>query len=115
MDWLQFFSDIVRSLAWPVALLIAIVLLRKPLADLKTLLRKLRYRDFEFEFGEEVRGLKAEVAENLPPSKRDNQEKSLEERLIELAKISPRGAVHEARTEGLRQDAKSTLSGRRII
>lgn len=54
MNWLEFVSNIVRSLAWPLTLLIAVLLLRKPLGELLPSLRKMKLRDVEFEF---IRGL----------------------------------------------------------
>lgn len=61
MDVLTFISELIKSLAWPVAIIILVILLRKPIVELIPLLRRLKYKDLELEFSQEVTELKAEV------------------------------------------------------
>lgn len=96
MDWLQFIASLIGSLAWPAVVLAAVVLLRRPLAALLPLLRRLKYKDIEVEFDREVRELRDEAAAVLPPLPRAVPSTVPENALLELASVSPRAAVVEA-------------------
>ncbi len=50
MDWLDFVASLVRSLAWPVALVVVVWLLRKEIQGLLQRLEKLRHKDTEATF-----------------------------------------------------------------
>ena len=96
MDWKQFVSQLIGSLAWPIAVLICVALLRKVIADLVPLIRKLKYSELELHFGKEIAALK-DVAEVALPSEisTKGQEENLET-LIRLSKVRPRTAIKEA-------------------
>ena len=97
MDWLQFVASVIGSLAWPGVVLAAVILLRRPLAELLPFLHRLKYKDFEVEFDREVRKLREEAALALPPLPRSVSSKLPEETaLLELASVAPREAVIEA-------------------
>src|SRR5690606_42060334 len=61
MDALTFLSEIIRSVAWPVTVVVLVVVLRKPLVELIPLLRRLKYKELELEFSQQVSELKAEA------------------------------------------------------
>lgn len=66
MDWLEFVASLVASTAWP-ALLLAIALLFKDrISELFPLLRSVRYRDFQADFGEKAAGVAEKVEQNAP-------------------------------------------------
>ncbi len=69
MEWLTFFSSIVSSIvssiAWPVSIIFLVYLLREPISRLINLLKKIQYKDIEFEFGEDVHELKTRFAKSL--------------------------------------------------
>tara|TARA_R110002167_G_scaffold269962_2_gene476488 strand:+ start:535 stop:1134 length:600 start_codon:yes stop_codon:yes gene_type:complete len=100
MDWKSFFASIVDSLAWPVVVLIVVILLKDKLSELLPRLKRFKHRDTEFEFAEKVSELvreseaQGEVEPNLEGEEiaPDLQFDSL----IQLAEISPRAAVVEA-------------------
>jgi hypothetical protein len=104
MDWLTFFSSVIQSLAWPVAVIMLVVLLRDPLKRLVRQLRKLRYKDFELDFAQKIAKVEAEAeAAELPPvppltfpAGEGVPEPSDRQRLVELAKTSPHAAIAEA-------------------
>jgi hypothetical protein len=109
VDCLTFISELLKSVAWPVAVVAIVFLLRKHVNDLIPLLRKLKYKEFELEFGKEVKEIEAAVAEAIPPSSTTRTtttttagmsarpgEPTMEERALELARISPRAAIFEA-------------------
>jgi len=66
MDWLTFFSKIIDSIIWPLVIIVAGIILRKPLSSLIPLLRKLKYKDFEAEFSKEVSELRHIVKKEIP-------------------------------------------------
>jgi hypothetical protein len=67
MDWLTFLSNTVASLAWPIVLVVLVLLLRKELGALVVTLRRLKWKDLEAEFGQELKELE-NAAKNLPPA-----------------------------------------------
>ena len=52
MDWLNFISNILGSLAWPAVLVIVLLIFRGPIKNVISSLEFLRYKDFEMGFGE---------------------------------------------------------------
>ncbi|WP_445371873.1 hypothetical protein ACH518_03420 [Methylomonas sp. HW2-6] len=66
MDWLTFASSVVGSLAWPVATVVLVLLIRKPLGTLLPTLRNLKYKDLELDFGKELRKAEEKANQILP-------------------------------------------------
>lgn len=97
MDWLTFIADLVKSLAWPASLVLAVLVFRKPLLELIPALRRLRFKEFEIEFGREL--LEAERrATTLRPSpvQRPLEAEAVPQRLRQIASVSPSAAILEA-------------------
>lgn len=104
MNWLAFFAEIVKALAWPVTVLIGVLLLRKPLADLIPRISEFKYKDFQIDFGKKLNELekRADLAK-LPDVKSPPEwafespdEWLLGDYIERLAPISPRAAISEA-------------------
>ena len=57
MSVISFIASVIDSLAWPVAVIILMLYLRLPLGKLLPELRRLRYGNFEMDFGQQVRSL----------------------------------------------------------
>ena len=95
MDTLTFISAIVSSLAWPLVLIAALVILRRPLGQLIPLLQRIKYKDFELEFGRKLDDIKSKMELEPVEIPTDELIKS-EERIAKLAEVSPRAAVLEA-------------------
>jgi hypothetical protein len=94
---LQFIASIVNSLAWPLVVLGSVVILRGPLRALLPLLQRLKYKDLELDFGQQVRELNAEVAAELPaPGAAALPPIGGDPVIARLAETSPRAAVLEA-------------------
>ncbi|WP_280549926.1 hypothetical protein [Halomonas sp. 11-S5] len=91
MTFLEFFASIIGSLAWPVATVVFVVLLKKPVTELVPLLRKLKYKELELEFAEGLNELKP-PAEQLQVQGSKGSGSELER----LAEVSPRAAIIEA-------------------
>lgn len=94
MDWLQFISSVISSLAWPTAVVILAWLMRKPLTSLMPLIRTLKYKGLQIDIGEQLDAVRDQVGQegevlNLPA-----EEPPLS--YMSLAKIDPRAAVLSA-------------------
>lgn len=95
MDWLQFISSIVNALAWPAAFIILVFLLRNPVKELVPLLQKMKYKDFEMEFGKKLSEAREDIT-LVGLAESEEEISPQEERILELARVSPRAAVTEA-------------------
>jgi len=97
MDVLTFISETIKSVAWPAAAIFLALMLKKPLTELIPLLRKLKYKELEMEFSEEVAELKAEAAASISPTEKlPTTETSTQNRLLQLVNFSTRAAIMEA-------------------
>ena len=68
MNWLQFTADMTGHLAWPAMLIVAVLVLRKPLLALLPELQRLKIKDFEFDFRKTLDEAKREVGQIPKPS-----------------------------------------------
>jgi hypothetical protein len=101
MDWLQFFSSIFQSLtslAWPVALVVAVALFRGRLRELLPYLR-LKHKDTEISF--RLEQAEKEAAQIPKPAPSPELEPTPEEtsRFQQVVEHSPRAGVLEKRAE----------------
>ena len=111
MDTLTFVAEMTKGLAWPTVVFFLLLVLKKPLKDLVPLIRKLKYGDFEAEFGQrldEIEKLEAEIVEEPYQFKEgvvteerplfSRRARPLEEKPIafQLAHVNPRSAILEA-------------------
>jgi len=91
-------AEILGAIAWPVAVVAVVVMLRPALLDILRHLQRLRFRGLEAVFGEELAHVReiAEQAElvGVPLDQGLTDEQS--EKFMRLAQISPRSAVIEA-------------------
>lgn len=72
MDWLTFIAKIVEIAAWPLLVAWALYLIRPHLSKVLWHLRKIKFKDFEAEFGEGIRDARSEAEEaGLRPSRRN--------------------------------------------
>jgi hypothetical protein len=126
MDWMTFVVGVLKAIAWPATLLLLVFSLRRQIQDLIPLLRKLKLREFELEFSQEIAkidvGAQSATAESILPSKvgatAEDQDlpnerriaapvaeagspstPSREEEVLRLASLSPRSAITEAWVE----------------
>ncbi len=96
MDTLTFITKLVEALAWPVATLALVLLLRKQIVDLLPYVKKLKAGPVEAEFEREVKELKATAEAQpqlLPPPEGLTPERQM---LLQLVQVNPRSAVLEA-------------------
>jgi hypothetical protein len=93
MNWMQFIAAIVRAVAWPAVVMVAAVLLRRPLVRLIPLLRHLKYGELELEFAEGVQSAREEAEVTLAPLTAPVARVPEVDSLLQLATESPRLAV----------------------
>jgi uncharacterized protein YutE (UPF0331/DUF86 family) len=117
MDWLQFISSIVGSIAWPVAIAIVALIFKKPLQDLLS-----RITDFELwgskaTFTKELKQAE-EAADRIEPQPRLRIDSSItpDDPYLELAERFPEAAViksYKMVEQYVSEISTSATSGRR--
>lgn len=90
MDTLTFFSEITKTLVWPLAIVAIILVLKKPLRVLILSLRRFQYGELAIEFGWQVYDLTGKFAKIIP----DNNK--LKFPGADLLKNSARNAIARA-------------------
>ena len=99
MDWLTFTSKAIEALAWPVAAIALVVLLRKEISKLTPFIKKVKAGPLEAEFEREVKQLK-EIKESNPEQTKPAQAKPADTAsknfLFQLAELHPRSAILES-------------------
>lgn len=93
MDQLTFISQLVESLAWPVAVVVIAIVLREEVGRLLSKITRIRHNDTEVEFLHELAAAKKEAEKVLPNYKGTAY---LISQSSQLAELSPRGAIIEA-------------------
>jgi hypothetical protein len=96
VDWLSFIASVVGSLAWPGAVVVLVLFLRRPIGALLPLLQRLKYKELELEFGRRVEEVKQQLAQELPPETVLAPAGEEGAAIARLAEVSPRSAVLEA-------------------
>ncbi len=97
MDWLTFISNVIAALAWPVATIVLVVLLRKQIVSLLPFIKRLKAGPLEAEFEREVKELKATVQEVAPtPPLLQPPQPDPKDALLRLSSTHPRAAILEA-------------------
>ncbi len=105
MDTNTLIVELIKTLLWPVTILMVIVLLRPSLLELVPALRRIRSRDFEVEFEQKLEQLAGQADQaQLPPAKdvkvlvqaAAGEGASLVDLVEPVALQSPRVAVAEA-------------------
>jgi hypothetical protein len=98
MNWLEFSVEMVKALVWPLLVVVALVIIRKPLSELVPYLKRLKVGELEAEFEKSVR----EIRDNLDRELLAKDKKAAAvipqselEDLTQLAEIAPNAAVLE--------------------
>lgn len=119
MDLFTFISNLVNALAWPLSVIVVVMLLRTPLFGVLKNLKRLKFQDAELDFEKAVIELKGiETAES--------KQAPLTSSKLRLAELSPRGAILEswleledalataAETKGMDRKRPAGISGRLV-
>lgn len=91
MDWLQFFASLVGSMAWPSAVVAIVVLLKTPLGKLLPLIRTLKYKELQIDWGAQLEEIKDQVEATSPVPSLESEKAASD--LTQLADVDSRGAV----------------------
>ncbi len=91
MNWMEFVIQVFDKLAWPFVILICVFSLKRPIAKLIPLAKKLKFKDLEVEFGQELKAISQKAEGAFPELKYDK--KSL---LIASANNLPNSAIIQA-------------------
>jgi hypothetical protein len=91
VDWLTFFATLAGHIAWPLAFVTAVLVLRHPLGHLIRSLQLFRYRGFEAHFGREIERIEGKLEQGIlpPPSAEEPPADQLET----VAEVAPKAAV----------------------
>lgn len=93
MDKLTFVSSVIESVAWPIAAAFVAISLRDEIRKLLSRTKRIKYNETEFEFNEEIKAASEEASKTFPEARSVRVENN---KSIELARLSPRGAILEA-------------------
>lgn len=95
MGLLEFTAEVIKALAWPLAVVIAVILLRTEVANLLGRIIKIKHKDSEIDLAREVQAAASSADKAL--GNVANSASSLEQdRIGRLADDSPRGAILDA-------------------
>jgi len=96
MDWLTFIAKLVEFLAWPVAAVVLVAVLRTELRQLLPHVKKLKAGPVEAEFEREVKELQKEVSAQPAPVPLPEGLTAEWQMLFQLVQVNPRSAILEA-------------------
>jgi len=100
MDWLSFIAAMVKALAWPITVLFALSILRKPLIELIPTLEWFKWGDRELRFSKKIKQLQQETPEMEITLANERQEAVPEiqppDRIQALLRVSPTSAIIDA-------------------
>lgn len=98
MNRLEFIANLINTLAWPVVVLIIVILLKKPFSKLLLGLSRLKYNELEMDFEKELSKLEKTIDlqnENGDHNPMDNLliDEKKENEVLSIAKIHPSAAI----------------------
>ncbi|WP_028863118.1 HEPN domain-containing protein [Psychromonas aquimarina] len=91
MSWMQFIIELLDKITWPLVLVFFFIIMRQPLSALIPLAKKVKYKEFEVEFNQELKALTEQAQGEFPEFNLDK--KSL---ITASADNLPNSAVLEA-------------------
>jgi len=96
MDTRTFIVEIIKALAYPVAIIVVVLAFRKSVLRLLPYLTTFKYDKFEVQFAKEVAAVEKQAQAALPPVPQKSQYEAIREQLMNLAMSSPEAAIIEA-------------------
>ncbi len=98
MNILNFILELIKTIAWPITILIIVILLKKPIAELIPFFKRLKYKDLELEFERELVEIRQDIEETKKerPERIKEGDEELSSYLKYTAEVSPRGALIDA-------------------
>ena len=97
MDIISFIAEAIKALAWPITIIVIVLMLKRPILELLPSLRHLKYKELELKFSDEIRELETKISDTVGEEELSGSvlsEKMLN--LFNLVSYSPRAAIMEA-------------------
>ncbi|GLQ29857.1 hypothetical protein [Litoribrevibacter albus] len=91
MNWMEFIIGLLNALAWPAVLLVVIYTFKQQLLLIAPFTKKLKFKDFEVEFGKDIDQLLEKAQTAFPDLRSDPKT-----RLIQSARHLPNSCILEA-------------------
>lgn len=92
MDWMQFIAALISSLAWPVAVISLVCLLKQPITDLLQKAKSIKYLGVQVDLGEELKAVQDELITKASEST-TSATQALPPAALQLAASAPRAAI----------------------
>lgn len=92
MNIYEFISTIIKSIAWPIVILIIAIMLRRPLTKILSNLNRLTYNNLEMEFSEKLEEIQTTL-ETKNGIASNNQTNSKELEIKAVAEVSPAASI----------------------
>jgi Rad3-related DNA helicase len=93
-DIFEFINSLFSSISWPIASIVIVSLLKKPIKNILNRLGKLKYKDLEADFSREMEEAKEHLDSKLEAMPLESDFKhTLAEQVAEIAEISPEAAI----------------------
>jgi hypothetical protein len=100
MDNLTFIAELLKAFAWPITLLIILLIFRKSIAARIPGINKLKFKDFELEFNKQLSAVKHEIEvstkEEVWSTTEEQEDDSTSDIYASIAEVSPRAAILES-------------------
>ena len=105
MDWITFISEIVKSVTWPLTILVLAFGFRNQISKALQRLTSFKYKGLRFNFGEGLKEIEIPVQRVIPDKSKieavsslslPSAELSIWDEFINLAETSPKAAITEA-------------------
>ncbi|WP_210093610.1 hypothetical protein [Ruegeria sp. HKCCSP346] len=112
MTWLEFFSSIASSLAWPTVAIVALVLFKEQLVEAIPRLQRIKYKELEAEFDRGLEKIEHEIkGSDLGDIQDEEVAQDFEQNLLQISEISPNAAIVEAFRQ-IEQSSKALIKAR---
>lgn len=106
--------EIIKTIIWPMVILISIIILKKPLSTLLQKTKHLKYDKLELDFDQRIDRLDQEITKQIPTtSDSDISNFLVQLEFTQLSSISPTSAIQEAWRE-IENSAKSLIKRKGI-
>jgi hypothetical protein len=92
LNKLEFISSIIKSLAWPSAILTMVILLKQPIIKILSNLNRVTYNNLEMDFNNKLEEIETTL-ENKQLPENNNQFNNKDKEIITVAQISPAASI----------------------
>jgi hypothetical protein len=108
LNTLEFISSIIKSIAWPVVVLIIVILLRRAITGRLSGLTKITYNNLEMDFEQKIEELESKIEESEISDVETVEVDNQLQKIKTVAEVSPNAAVTMAWSQ-VEQELKSTI------